>query len=197
MHIILDNGHGGILNGKYQTAGKRSPIWKDGRQLFEGDFNRKVVNGLSLLCSAHNISHTILVPELTDVSLSQRVSRVNRIYKGKKDSILISVHANAGGGTGFEAFTTKGETKSDAIAEVLIKQFVATIPELRLRKDTTDGDLDKEAQFKIIRETYCPAVLLECAFMDTYEPDCRMMLDNPDLFVNAIFNGFLNLKENF
>jgi N-acetylmuramoyl-L-alanine amidase len=195
MHIILDNGHGGIIKGVYQTAGKRSPKWKDGRQLFEGEFNRVVVNELASMCQTHNIPFTVLVPELKDISLAERVLRANNIYKEKRDSILISVHANAGGGTGFEAFTTKGETKSDAIAEVLIKQFVATIPELRLRKDTTDGDLDKEAQFKIIRETYCPAVLLECAFMDTYEPDCRMMLDNPDLFVSAIFNGFLNLKE--
>ena len=40
---ILDNGHGGIINGVYQTAGKRSPIWADGTQLFEGEFNRAIM----------------------------------------------------------------------------------------------------------------------------------------------------------
>lgn len=195
MHIILDNGHGGILNGEYQTKGKRSPKWDNGIQLFEGDFNRDIVNKLSILCKTHSIDNTILVPELSDIPLAKRVERVNRLYKYKRDSILISVHANAGGGTGFEAFTTKGETKSDAIAEILIKQFITTIPELRLRKDTSDGDLDKEEQFYIIRRTHCPAVLLECAFMDTYEPDCRMMIENPDIFVKAIFNGIKNLSE--
>ena len=31
---ILDNGHGGIIEGEYQTAGKRSPVWDDGSQLY-------------------------------------------------------------------------------------------------------------------------------------------------------------------
>lgn len=195
MHVLLENGHGGIINGVYQTAGKRSPKWSDGRQLFEGDFNRKVVNSIANLCLVENIPFTILVPELEDISLAERVKRANEIYKEKKDSILISVHANAGGGTGFEMFTTKGETKSDAIAEVLINEFGKTIPELKLRKDTSDGDLDKEAQFYILRKTHCPAVLVECAFMDTYEPDCRLLLDNPNLFAKAIFNGILEIRN--
>ncbi|MEF1204613.1 hypothetical protein [Photobacterium damselae] len=44
--FILDAGHGGIINGQYQTEGKRSPIWDDGSQLFEGEFNRAVVKGI-------------------------------------------------------------------------------------------------------------------------------------------------------
>ena len=35
--IILDAGHGGMINGKYQTKGKRSPVWEDGSVLYEGD----------------------------------------------------------------------------------------------------------------------------------------------------------------
>ena len=46
MIVLLDNGHGGIINGTYQTPGKRSPIWNDGSQLFEGEFNRAIVNGI-------------------------------------------------------------------------------------------------------------------------------------------------------
>ncbi|MCG9704983.1 hypothetical protein [Photobacterium damselae] len=42
--FILDAGHGGIINGQYQTAGKRSPIWSDGSQLFEGEFKRVSVS---------------------------------------------------------------------------------------------------------------------------------------------------------
>ena len=41
MIVLLDNGHGGIINGEYQTPGKRSPVWADGSQLFEGEFNRR------------------------------------------------------------------------------------------------------------------------------------------------------------
>lgn len=195
MHYILDNGHGGILNGVYQTSGKRSPIWEDGRQLFEGDFNRAVVNELSMLCKVHNISHTVLVPELEDVSLERRVQRANDIYKYRLDSVLISVHANAGGGTGFEIFTSVGETKSDPLSEIMIDQFSATIPTLKLRADNSDGDKDKEAHFYILKYTHCPAMLIECAFMDTLKPDCEMMMDNPLVFARAIFNGIKNIEH--
>lgn len=188
MKIILDNGHGGIIEGVYQTAGKRSPKWEDGRQLFEGDFNRKVVNKIAQMCELHNIDHSILVPELTDTSLSTRVKRVNQIHK-KTPSLLVSVHANAGGGTGFEVFTSVGQTKSDEYAETMINEIGICLPELKLRKDSRDGDKDKEAHFYIIKETVCPAMLIECAFMDTYEPDCRMMLDDTDQFAFAIFAG--------
>lgn len=34
MKILIDNGHGRA------TAGKRSPVWPDGKQLFEYEFNR-------------------------------------------------------------------------------------------------------------------------------------------------------------
>ena len=194
MNILLDNGHGGIIEGVYQTAGKRSPLWDDGTQLFEGDFNRKIVAYLISSCNKHEIDVVNIVPELTDVSLNTRVKRVNSAFKSRPDSILLSIHANAGGGTGYEMFTTKGETKSDKIANTLIKEYGKIIPELKLRKDTRDGDLDKEAQFYIIRKTFCPAVLIECAFMDT-KYDCDMMLNNPELFAKAIFAGILEIKK--
>ena len=38
VKILLDNGHG------YDTPGKRSPIWPDGSQLFEWEFNRDIVS---------------------------------------------------------------------------------------------------------------------------------------------------------
>ena len=38
MKIILDNGHG------IDTPGKRSPIWADGSQLFEYEFNRAITS---------------------------------------------------------------------------------------------------------------------------------------------------------
>jgi N-acetylmuramoyl-L-alanine amidase len=160
----------------------------------EYQFNRNVVNKLVTLCDEYNIEYDVLVPELTDISLKERCTRANAIYSQDKSAVVISVHANAGGGTGFEVFTSVGETKSDAIAEVIIDEFAEAIPELRLRKDTRDGDKDKEAHFYILKHTNCPAILIECAFMDTLEPDCRMLLEDEDRFVEAIFNGILELS---
>ena len=44
-----------------------------------------------------------------------------------------------------------------------------------MRFDTTDGDLDKEDNFYILKNTNCPAVLTENLFMDT-EKDCRFLM---------------------
>ena len=48
---LLDPGHGGFIDGVYQTAGKRSPEFPDGSQLYEGEFNRDVVARIMDLCS--------------------------------------------------------------------------------------------------------------------------------------------------
>lgn len=94
MLIILDNGHG------KETPGKRSPKWEDGSQLFEYEFNRDITRRIQNRLTELNIESVLLVPEEEDISLSERCRRANEIFKGRPDSILISIHANAGGGTG-------------------------------------------------------------------------------------------------
>lgn len=168
--IILDNGHG------RETKGKRSPVWKDGSQLFEWEFNRDIVNRILPKLKAAGVDVIELVPEDKDISLPERCKRVNRICE-KNDCILISVHANAGGGTGWECYTTVGETESDKYAEVLCKQFEEDFPERKMRFDHSDGDCDKESQFYILRHTVCPAMLSENFFMDT-EKDCRYIMSD-------------------
>ena len=194
MHFILINGHGDLINGVYQTKGKQFHH-NNGKSIYEGAFNRVVVNDLCRMCEENGYSYTNLVPEHTDVTLHERVSRANAVYKEHPNCVIIEVHANAGGGTGFEVFTTKGVTKSDKFAEIIIDSMVENLPELRLRADTRDGDKDKEAGFYVIRKAYAPALLIECAFMDTYEPDCRMMLETPERFSLAIFKGMTIIKS--
>ncbi|MCF6184235.1 MAG: N-acetylmuramoyl-L-alanine amidase [Bacteroidales bacterium] len=171
--IILDNGHGGIINGKYVTAGKRSPVWSDGSQLFEGVFNRQIVDGIAAELDKLNINFDLLVPDDKDVPLRERVRRANYADNGK--SLLISVHSNAGGGEGVEIFTSPGETKSDKIATVFGEEFKRTFPDKKLRTDYRDGDLDKEAKFTIIYKTRMPAILTENFFMDN-EAECKDIL---------------------
>ena len=170
--IILDNGHG------METPGKRSPIWDDGKQLFEYEFNRDVVRRISAALNERKIENVILVPEWNDIPLADRAKRANDIAKGNKGgAILISVHANAGGGTGWEVYTSPGQTKADPLATMLYneaeKEFA---PDgWKMRADHFDGDPDKEAQFYILTKTTCPAVLTENFFMDT-EKDCLFIM---------------------
>ncbi|MBK8888006.1 MAG: N-acetylmuramoyl-L-alanine amidase [Saprospiraceae bacterium] len=95
--VILDNGHGGLINGIYQTSGKRSPNWDKG-VLFEGMFNRWVVNRIIEKLDRKKIPYYHISPEFTDTTLETRTNRANHIFDQNPDVWILSIHANAGGG---------------------------------------------------------------------------------------------------
>ena len=179
MLILLDNGHGGLIAGEYQTAGKRSPIWNDGSQLFEGEFNRSIVNGIIQQLTSLKIGYVVITPELKDITLETRVNRANRVFETRKDCFFVSVHANAGGGSGCEIYTSPGKTRSDEIATIFGETYQALLPDQRLRTDFSDNDLDKERRFYLLTKTRMPAILTENFFMDN-ETECREFLMSPD-----------------
>lgn len=159
---ILDNGHGS------DTLGKRTPEHLGIPIIEEWSFNRDIVDRIAELCRAENIKHHLLVSEIEDVSLRDRCNRANLLNFEKDNTcFILSIHANAGGGTGWECFTSKGETESDHIASILSEEFKKEFgDEFPLRSDFSDGDPDKEEQFYILKHTTCPAVLTENFFMD-------------------------------
>ncbi len=188
MIIIWDNGHG------IETAGKRSPVWADGTQMFEYEFTRDIVKRCNTYLKNRNYETYILVPELNDISRKERIERANRV---KKDSILLSIHANAGGGTGHESFTTIGPTKADLLAEYIYDSFSSKIPSMKMRTDKTDGDKDKEKNFDIIYGVWMPAVLIECGFMDNYENYKFMSSEEGRTLISeAISEGIINYIKN-
>ena len=177
---IFDNGHGGIINGVYQTAGKRSPVWPDGTQLFEGEFNRAIVDRLMSLCKANNIDAVDLVDTQEDIPLSDRTSRANSMAKSSdKPCIYVSIHANGfsdEAANGWSVYTSVGETKSDGIATTLFEKALREFPGEYMRKDTySDGDVDKEANFYVLIHTTMPAILSENFFMTNYD-NCHKYL---------------------
>ena len=82
--IILDNGHG------QETAGKRSPKFPDGSQFFEWEFNRDIVGRIAKQLKKEGIKYEILVPEIQDISLTERCKRANKIWtnNGKKGFLV-------------------------------------------------------------------------------------------------------------
>ncbi len=186
--FLLDNGHG------QETAGKRSPIWPDGSQLFEWSFNRDMVARIKARAVKAGLLVVDLVPETKDILLAERVARANNWHDvTNARAILVSIHANAGGGTGFEVYTSRGKTKADNYASVIYNVLKTAFPDQKMRSDMSDGDVDKEAYFYILRNTRCPAILCENLFMDNYT-DCRLLLQ--DSFRDKLADAYLDaLKQ--
>lgn len=180
MIILIDNGHG------ENTLGKQSPILKDSglnissefvdkNRFKEWKYTRVISNLVVSKLKSMGYDARLVVTEDKDISLSERIRRINTICnkEGASNVVLVSVHANAVGdstnwmnGKGWEAYSTVGKTKSDILAEFLYKRAEKNFKDRKIRKDLTDGDKDKEANFYIIRKSYCPAVLTENFFYD-------------------------------
>jgi N-acetylmuramoyl-L-alanine amidase len=173
--ILIDNGHGS------NTPGKRSP---DG--LFrEYAYAREIAAEVAFRLRREGYDADLLVPELYDVKLLERVHRVNvkcQTY-GAGNVLLVSIHCNAAGNgkewmsaRGWEAWTSKGQTEGDKLAECLYQAAMESFePGTPIRADWGDGDFDKENQFTILSKTLCPAVLTENFFQDNKE-DVDFML---------------------
>ena len=174
MKVLIDPGHG------IDTPGKRSP---DGLFL-EYLWNRQVADLLLERLVVMGIDASIVVTETNDVTLRNRVNRVNTICNkvGASNVLLVSIHANAAGNgsswqnaKGWSCYTSKGKTKSDQVAECLYDAFEEEFPDRKIRKDLSDGDKDWEENFYVLEKSRCPAVLLENFFYDNKE-ECAFLL---------------------
>lgn len=166
--VIIDTGHGGVDgNGHYTTAPAKMHKFPDGLTIYEGVINREIGKKLTRRLFDANIPYIEIADDVRDTPLAERVKKADEIYEQNKNSYLLSIHSNAGGGSGFEVFTSIGRTKSDALAQIFcnyyIKNFKGQFP---FRKDESDNDLDKESDFYVLRKPDCPAVLVENLFFD-------------------------------
>jgi N-acetylmuramoyl-L-alanine amidase len=185
--VILDNGHGGMINNVYQTPGKRSPNWSKG-VLYEGMFNRWVVNRVIEQLDRKKIPYYHISPEYTDVTLETRSIRADKIYESNQNVWILSIHANAGGGTGIEGFTTIGRTSSDGIGDVVLRNLESDMIGSSMRFDWSDGDRDKEQDFYILRKPKAPAFLIECGFMD-HPIDYNNLWD--EVYISALVDSLV------
>jgi len=174
MTIILDAGHGGMIDGVYQTAGKRSPIWDDGSQYFEGVGNRQIVDKLTAKLTAEGINVFNANPSEADMKLSERVKLINNEIKSNPDTefIGISVHSNAfrdGRANGWSVHVSNNcSVDSLIMADSSMNQMKVEFPD-SLNRGVKKND------FYILRNTICPFILTENFFM-TNEKECKEIL---------------------
>lgn len=191
MKVLIDPGHG------IDTPGKRSPDGRFREYLFNRDVADTIVDGLVAL----GADASLVVTETNDISLRNRVNRVNTICNkvGASNVLLVSIHANAAGNgrewkkaQGWSCYTSKGETASDGVSECLYDAFEAEFPDRKMRKDMSDGDRDWEENFYILQKSRCPAVLLENFFYDNKE-ECEWLLkyETQDRIALATIKGIM------
>ena len=194
MKILIDNGHG------HNTPGKRSP---DGK-FREYAYNREIAKRIVADLIDRGYDAEILVPEEYDVSLEERVRRVNArcLALGKTNVILVSVHVNAAGNgskwtnaTGWSVYTCKGQTASDKLAECLCEAAIKNFPGKRIRTDYSDGDSDWEENFYILRHTLCPAVLTENFFMDGLDLEFLQSKAGKQTIIDTHVEGIIEYLE--
>lgn len=176
MKILIDNGHG------YDTAGKCSPD----HSLEEWKWTREIA--ARVVCALKNKGHdaSLLTPEINDISLKERVSRVNKQCKiyGSKNVVLVSIHNNAAGADGkwheaqgWSVFVSENkEGKVSKGSALLSKHFVEEASKIgrKVRRPRPDQYYWVKS-LAMTRDTYCPAVLTENYFMDS-EVDLDFLL---------------------
>nr|DAS12425.1 MAG TPA: Cell wall hydrolase autolysin [Bacteriophage sp.] len=195
MKILLDNGHG------ENTPGKRSP---DGK-LREYLYAREITEAIERELKLRGYDAERIVHENVDVPLAERARRVNELCGrlGTSNVILISIHCNAAGNgsewmqaRGWAAYTSKGKTKADKLAECLYNAASCHLTGQKLRKDYSDGDSDWEESFYILRKTKCPAVLTENFFQDNKDDvDYMLSSDGKQNIINTHVNGIIQYIE--
>lgn len=192
MKILIDNGHG------ENTPGKRSP---DG--LFrEYKYVREIAEEIERELIARGYDAERIVKETVDVPLSERSRRINEICGrlGTANVILVSIHCNAAGNgeewktaRGWAAYTSKGNTKADKLADFLYEAAENNFPGKTIRKDYQDGDPDWEENFHMLAKTKCPAVLTENFFMDNQKDVSYLLsLEGRTSIVRAHIEGIIN-----
>lgn len=189
LTVILGTAHG------RNVAGKRSPDgifeeWEYSREIVAR--LRKELAKRDDLVDVFVDIPAAEVPLPQQAELTRRVRYVNQLcaHRHTERCIYVSIHVdaassgewkNAGGWT---AYTSPWRTRSDILATYLyeaaekhLSGYAAKMEEGKkkglygsnqkpFRKDTSDGDPDKEANFYVLVRTKCAAVLTENLFQD-------------------------------
>ena len=154
MKIFLDPGHGGKDPGAIGPSGLHEAA-------VALDVAERTMRFLT--AAGHEVFLSRTQNSVT-LELGERAQMANQWGA----DLFISIHCNAAenpNAEGFEVWTTKGQTEADKVAQAVFASFGRAFPAATGRKDLSDGDNDKEAQFAVLRLTKAPAILVETGFI--------------------------------
>ncbi|WP_230980915.1 N-acetylmuramoyl-L-alanine amidase [Rossellomorea arthrocnemi] len=146
--IMIDPGHGGSDPGATYKGNE------------EKNFNLlTAIIVRDYLLSKYNVN--VLMTRTGDQTLS--LEERSNFANGSSLDFYLSVHHNAGGGTGFESYVYNGNVPSETLSYqgIIHDEVIEAIKSL----EVTDRG-KKRANFHVLRETKMPSVLVEVLFVD-------------------------------
>lgn len=169
VKLYLDVGHGGSDPGAI------------GYGLKEKDLNLQISKKINKLLKEYD-GITVKMSRTTDKTLSLR-QRTNEANSWGAD-ILLSIHINAGGGTGFESFIYNGSVSSNTskYRSILHDEIMKELKGVRDRGK-------KKANFHMLRESRMIAILTENLFIDTKKDTDQLKKQS---FINKVAQGHVN-----
>lgn len=145
---MLDPGHGGTDPGAI------------GHGLLEKELNLKIATATKDYLNTRYTGHTTQLTRSGDttMSLAERTNKANRWGA----DYLLSIHINAGGGTGYEDFIFNGSVQAQTaiLRDTIHGELIKHAPKWRNRGR-------KKANFHMLRESKMPAMLTENGFIDS------------------------------
>lgn len=156
------------------TLGKRTPVVPGlGRQVYENEFNRAAKNKFIEALLRNGFSVYDVKPELQDISLSERVRRINR----QNLTLLVTFAYNASGdgttfnnASGVEVFYSSLNPKarqSENLSTSLYNNLVQGTPQV--------GRGVKNLDVAVLSNVNCTSSLIEAGFMTNLR-EARLML---------------------
>ena len=169
VKLYLDVGHGGSDSGAI------------GNGLKEKDINLQISKKINSLLKSYD-GITVKMSRSKDKTLSLR-QRTNEANSWGAD-LLLSIHINASGGTGFESFIYNGTVSSNTskYRGVIHDEIMKVLKGVRDRGK-------KKANFHMLRESKMIAVLTENLFIDTKKDSDLLKKQS---FINQIAQGHVN-----
>lgn len=166
--LVLDPGHGGSDPGAV------------GNGLREKDLTLDICKRIKKYLEDNYTVIKVHMTRTTDkyLSLSQRAQFAN----SKKADLFVSVHINAGGGTGYEDFIHNSLSNSSTTAKMRDTFHKEVVKEQSFWRNRGK----KKANFAVLRETKMAAILTENGFIDT-KSDANKLKSNT--YLNRIAKG--------
>ena len=148
MKVFLGVGHGGSDPGAVANNTK------------EKDLNLSI----ALACRDELVKHGVSVKMSREKDENDPIGDEIKECNAYAPDLAVDIHNNAGGGDGGEVFYSHLGGKGKTLAENILAEIVKTGQNSRGIKTRVNSQ--GKDYYGFIRQTSCPAVIVECAFVD-------------------------------